>query len=108
MTKTWAETAPSGLTWSHGRGHMSTMEPPADYRWSTPTVEQVEESAKDPEWKFFRSKWLEGLNLQISPKPEKGYRYWRWLDKAGTTVWSERRPWNDPLPQRAGFWPSDK
>lgn len=104
MTKTWAEIAPSGLEWSHTRAlSMTATTPPTDYRWSSAT-----NTIDSTDWKFNREKWLEGLTLEVSPRPEKGYRYWRWSNDQGQTLWWERRPWVDPLPRTSGFWPSNR
>lgn len=105
---------------------MTTTIPPTNYRWTTKISADYQNnppinSVLEETWKEQRLSWLSKYDLEISLEPEKGYRIWRWLDgetqfpqghvcrdgKRRLVIWWERRPWEDPLPQVPGLWPSN-
>lgn len=94
---------------------MSLLPAPGDYLWhhSEVGVEDGDGTIHTPyatkqEFRRNRRTWLAQFPLIISENPEKGLRYWRWTDPAtGKVAWWERRPWSDPLPYEAGFWPDN-
>jgi hypothetical protein len=116
-----------GRKWNEARGNnMTVTEPPSDYRWHHCTVNTgmgndevyTEYKAATADlYREIRLSYLDQFELVISPEPEKGFRVWRWLgDESdaqnsynGRSVrWSERRPWDSPLPKTPGLWPSNE
>lgn len=112
-----------GRDYSYSRSiSMTKTEPPASHRWTTEDKPQ-DNSDTDGGFRNRRLAWLDQFDLEISTKPERGYRYWRWLSTTTTdprtghraadgtfrrVVWWERRKWTDPLPAQPGLWPLDE
>jgi hypothetical protein len=104
---------------------MTETIPPKDYTWNTHNAADYKNNPplnqSDPGYRQARLAYLAQFDLEISDTPEKGYRYWRWLDgetsdrtghkdqegKYRSVIWWERRKFSDPFPKRPGIWPQD-
>lgn len=89
--------APENYSWHHGEVGVEDGDGVIPSQYSTKQA-----------WRHIRRNWLATMPLLVSQEVENGYRYWRWTNpETGKVAHWERRPWNDPLPHEAGFWPDN-